>query len=107
MNDQIEKLLQQELKQKGLLRFCKVGKHAYTELFTVNDNFSIDDVKMFIELCAKKYSDQMRSELLMLECEKTKQEVERTRQKECDLEMRKCELKIKETDLKILQLKSK
>jgi len=101
MNDQIEKLLQQELKQKGLLRFCKVGKYAYTELFTVNTNFTIDDVKMFIETCAKKYSDQMRSELLMLECEKTKQEIERTKQKECELKIEEAKLKTKEIELKI------
>ena len=50
---------------------------------------------MFIENCAKKYSDQMTSQSLMIEMEKTKQITE-------NIKLKELELKIKEIDLQIL-----
>lgn len=94
MNDQIEIDLEEELKRNGLIKHCKVGKNTYTELFITSDTFTIADIKTFIENLAQKFSDQMVSNAVLLEQEKTKQEIEKTKQKEFEFKMRDIELQL-------------
>jgi hypothetical protein len=83
-NKKLEDALKYELKCKGMSRFCRLNNGVkYTELFTVDENFGIDDVKCFIDNYIAK-NDPIKEcsgeYLLEIEREKTRQSHEITLQ---------------------------
>ena len=88
-NDDLERDLEDELKRKGLRRHLKIGNNNYTELFVISPNFTIDDIKMYIDDWIEKNDYKLGTNELELAKELTKQ-------KELDV---KCEeAKVKQSE---------
>lgn len=92
--NRLEKDFESELKRKGLLRHHKFNgkKTVDQELFVLDNNFTIDDVKIFVDNWIYKFDTKFDE--LHIEREKTKQEQLKLLQKEKDIEIKKIELEI-------------
>lgn len=95
LNRDLEKSLEFELKKKGLLRQCVFGKFNYTELFTTSPDFTIDDVKKFIQDWIYKNDHKYESEAIILAKEMTKLEEIKLEQKKVELEILRAQILLK------------
>ena len=116
-NDDLERDLEDELKRKGLRRHLKIGNNNYTELFATSPNFTIDDVKKYIDdwiekndyklgtselELAKELTKQKEADILC-EKEKTKQEEAKSNAIRAEFEYKKMELEYKISQEKKLE----
>ena len=90
----LENALKFELKQKGLLRNCVFGKLNYTELFTVTDTFTIDDIIKFIDDWIDKNDYKYKNDSILLAEYTLKNNEEITKQKALDVEKLKLEIEL-------------
>jgi len=83
-NKRLEDALKYELKCKSLMKYCRFNNGIkYTELFTIDEHFTIDDVKCFIDDYIAKHDVQKEcSGEYLLEMQKQK-----TRELELNLEL--------------------
>lgn len=112
-NKKLEDALKYELYHKKMSRFCRFNNGIkYTELFTVNENFTIDDVKCFIENYINKNDPNKEcsgEKLLEIEKERTRQMCETTihMQEKTKQEQAIAEQKRYEYEIFKLQMKKK
>jgi len=81
-NEDLEKDLEYEFKRRRLIRKLKMGNNNHTELFVTSSNFTIEDIKKYIENWIEKNDYKLSANELELAQEKTKQEEAKIRQLE-------------------------
>jgi hypothetical protein len=98
-NRALEHALSYELDKKGLKRNCVFCKSNYIELFTVSNDFTIDDIQKFIDKWISN-NDVSKSDNIILAEELTKQ-------KQLDVEKEKIIFERMKIELEILHIKEK
>jgi prophage antirepressor-like protein len=101
---QMEKAIRKELERKNQMRHFKFNNKVYTELFVESVNFTIGDLQKYIEKWINKYD---RSEILLIEDSKLKQEMERSKQEESKTQQEIARAKIAEYEYKKMELEYK
>jgi len=94
----MEKAIKKELERKNQMRHFKFNGKTYTELFVESENFTIDDLQKFIEKWINKHD---RSENLLIEETKLKQETEKTKQEEAKSNAIRAEFEYKKDGIRI------
>lgn len=99
-NNFLEDDFKLELKRKQILKHFKIGTKNYTELFVLNDKFTMNDVYSWIENWIKKDQKNNSENLFLID-----KQIELAK---INLEIKKLEfdLENKKIDLEILKLKS-
>lgn len=103
----LEADLKKEFKSKGLLRNCVFNKHNYTELFTISDTFTIENVYEFIDKWICTYDHDALKLTVADEIKLKELEIE---SKKLDLECKKLDVECKKYDsiskeIELLKLK--
>ena len=98
-NRALEDALSYELDKKGLKRNCVFGKSNYTELFTISSDFTVDDIRKFIDKWVSDNDVSKSDDIILAE--------ELTKQKQLDVEKEKIIFERMKIELEILRIKEK
>jgi len=106
-NDKLERCLRYELERRGQLRNVKFNGKRYIELFVTSPNFTIDDIKKYIDNWIDKHDHKLGANELELAKELTKQTEFNAKQAESNARQAEANALQSQYELKKLELQYK